>query len=768
MGTIVDTSKSMKGLLLLCFILTQLASCSGQGGKISFRLNSYSNPGGRGDNRNCCDSIFPVCKKSSQCDQYFVICLDDSENGSDDMTSCSLGTYTTGITERNDITFGNMIDTTPNPNELTFNNEWPYNIKIKVQVWDEDGTDWLGNDNEDDFVDYLSEIAGIYPDGEPNHVTLSARTTLEVRITVTCNTEGVSWDCVSPAENPSHADRAPIQCYECSTLDLTLMEDDYIDQWQALTLREMSQVQVSPQCQDVAAVPDQFLQNCEGVCLTSLWDQEQNFIFRTCLGVTQDCSALQSDPESGVTYNCFTESKGNNDRHIIEGVELPPSDVTTQPCDDQDDEVTTEPILCYECATRDMTTMDSGYITSWESLTLRSMSDVAVTPQCQDVAAVPDDYLQSCDGVCLTGIWDQDEDFLFRTCIAVTRDCSDIENDPSSGASYFCFPESKGNNDKHLIEGVQIGVETTALEEELTTEAVVDSLSSSTEGVYFQETNLLPTPPSKVSHKRIQCYECATRDMTNLQYSLIQKWEALTLRSMVDVAVTPQCQDVAATPDKYLQNCDGVCLTGLWNQDQDFLFRTCIAVTKDCSALTSDPSSGSTYHCFTETKGNNDKHLVEGVPLPASDIQKTENNQAGSSEKFIMPKQHHGWINCLSCSTALNPACENPTQDDNIESINCTYPTNAILDSQSGVRCFKSVSIINKYKTVIERGCAYSSKSHCEYHLTAAGVYTLECYCHGNHYCNAVGSLCMSSSLLFITAIAVFFHKVNIFPLQFW
>jgi len=363
------------------------------------------------------------------------------------------------VVEKNDIMFGDTIGSTPNPKQLTFNNAWPYNVKIKVEVWDEDGTNWLGMPNDPDFVDYLSGIQSLYPDGHPNTITLSGRTTLVATIIVTCNTPGLSWDCVTPTTPiPADADpvarqRDPIQCYECSTQDMTTLEPDYISQWEALTKRDMSYVEVSPQCQDVAAVPDQYLQNCEGVCLTSLWDRDQDFIFRTCVAVTQDCSDLESDPESGATYYCSSDSKGNDDQHLIEGVPLPQTHPDAQPMVRSMDIAEIPSIQCYECASKDLTEMPESFKTSWEALTLRPLSEVPVTDECQDVALKPDENLQSCEGVCLTGVWDQDEDFLYRTCIAGRSDCEGLEHggDTASGAHYYCSAESKGNNDKHTL-----------------------------------------------------------------------------------------------------------------------------------------------------------------------------------------------------------------------------------------------------------------------------------------------------------------------------
>jgi len=353
----------MTNLSVLCLVIAGLALCNGQGGTISFKLNNYLNRGGKGANGNCCDGIFPVCKKSSQCDQYFKICLDNPESDNDDMTTCPLGKYTTGVTEQNVITFGSTIDSTPNPKVLTFDGAWPYNLKIKVQVWDEDGTDWLGNANDDDFVEYLDTIQSIHPDGHANTITLAGRTTLVATITVTCNSAGMTDDCVTPppATAPPAANappvvikhRAPIQCYECSTIDMTTMTTRA--QWEELTKRDMSYVEVSDQCQDVAAVPNQFLQNCEGVCLTGLWNETQDFIFRTCVAVTQDCDDIDDEGDATGTYHCSNQAKGNNGRYIIEGVAAPPSDVVEPeeapvPLEQYEEDGTW--LSCYECSSK--------------------------------------------------------------------------------------------------------------------------------------------------------------------------------------------------------------------------------------------------------------------------------------------------------------------------------------------------------------------------------------------------------------------------------
>jgi len=121
-----------------------------------------------------------------------------------------------------------------------------------------------------------------------------------------------------------------------------------------------------------------------------------------------------------------------------------------------------------------------------------------------------------------------------------------------------------------------------------------------------------------VSTNALQCYECSTYDMTQLEYDVKSQLEALTEpRTMDGVATTSQCQDVAATPDENLVDCTGVCLSGIFNMDEDILWRTCVTATEDCADLESDPTEGTTYHCSSEDKGNNIRRIIRGVEAPA-------------------------------------------------------------------------------------------------------------------------------------------------------
>merc|ERR1712193_90858 len=115
----------------------------------------------------------------------------------------------------------------------------------------------------------------------------------------------------------------------------------------------------------------------------------------------------------------------------------------------------TQALQCYECSTADMSMMEEDVKLALEGLTSpRTMDGVAQTPQCQDVNAVPDEYLVDCEGVCLTGIFDMDQDILWRTCVTATQDCADLQSDPAEGTTYYCSPDDKGNNITRMIRGV--------------------------------------------------------------------------------------------------------------------------------------------------------------------------------------------------------------------------------------------------------------------------------------------------------------------------
>jgi len=111
-----------------------------------------------------------------------------------------------------------------------------------------------------------------------------------------------------------------LQCYECATWNITRMAQSYIDTWERLTERSLEDVPVTLGCQDPSLAPNGLLQDCTGVCLTTV-AKESAYVYRTCITVIDDCSELRSNPDSPQTYECSKESNGNSEKHIIQRVQ---------------------------------------------------------------------------------------------------------------------------------------------------------------------------------------------------------------------------------------------------------------------------------------------------------------------------------------------------------------------------------------------------------------------------------------------------------------
>ncbi|XP_046573989.1 fibropellin-1-like [Haliotis rubra] len=86
---------------LLVFIIGFTMVCGS--GRLSLRLLSFNNPGGRGSNGNYCDGFSFL--KHSACDHQFTICL-NSVYGSMDLSQCQYGRAVTGeVRDQDRITF---------------------------------------------------------------------------------------------------------------------------------------------------------------------------------------------------------------------------------------------------------------------------------------------------------------------------------------------------------------------------------------------------------------------------------------------------------------------------------------------------------------------------------------------------------------------------------------------------------------------------------------------------------------------------------------
>ncbi|XP_046354294.2 uncharacterized protein LOC124133797 isoform X2 [Haliotis rufescens] len=137
---------------LLVFIVGFTMVCGS--GRLSLRLLSFNNPGGKGNNGNYCDgfSIF----KHSPCDHQFTICL-HTVHGSMDLNRCQYGRAVTGeVRDQDRTTFGRDIGGVRNP--IVFRmTSLPPRLRIKVGIWDVDSS------NAYDFVDIMASDTTLTP-----------------------------------------------------------------------------------------------------------------------------------------------------------------------------------------------------------------------------------------------------------------------------------------------------------------------------------------------------------------------------------------------------------------------------------------------------------------------------------------------------------------------------------------------------------------------------------------------------------------------------
>ncbi|CAH1802880.1 unnamed protein product, partial [Owenia fusiformis] len=159
-------------------------------GKISLRLVSFVNPGGKGDNGHCCDGRGIIC--SSKCDHQFKICV-DYLNGTADLDSCAFGKFETGVISNEDtIQFGDDISGLSNPIEIPFNN-YAGGFLVKIDVWDDD-SNFLFNRN-----DHVDTIAYAFNEPAPatnRNMLVNGRTTIELGISVTCDANFYGPNCL--------------------------------------------------------------------------------------------------------------------------------------------------------------------------------------------------------------------------------------------------------------------------------------------------------------------------------------------------------------------------------------------------------------------------------------------------------------------------------------------------------------------------------------------------------------------------------------------
>lgn len=166
------------------------------------RFKRFDNPGGKGDNGQCCDGRIFICP--SKCDHRFVVCI-DRVYGRLDTSSCPYGKKVTSeILDQDSIIFQDFIGNEKNPMIFDFNS-WPGRVKVKIGVWDKD-------DNSDDLVDFLNTDVSASPaasmtSAQVQRIVVKNRVTLYVDVMVFCgpNSFGQTCSTVCAAQNDASA-----------------------------------------------------------------------------------------------------------------------------------------------------------------------------------------------------------------------------------------------------------------------------------------------------------------------------------------------------------------------------------------------------------------------------------------------------------------------------------------------------------------------------------------------------------------------------------
>nr|KAG5706023.1 hypothetical protein BaRGS_028132 [Batillaria attramentaria] len=168
------------------------------------RFKRFDNPGGKGDNGQCCDGRFIICP--SKCDHRFVVCI-DRVYGRLDTSSCPYGKkMTSEIKDQDSIIFRDFIGNEKNPMIFDFNS-WPGRVRIKIGVWDQDD-----GSNSDDLVDFLKADITMNPatsmaTAVVQRLAIRDRVTLNVDVMVFCgpNSYGSSCSIICVPQNDASA-----------------------------------------------------------------------------------------------------------------------------------------------------------------------------------------------------------------------------------------------------------------------------------------------------------------------------------------------------------------------------------------------------------------------------------------------------------------------------------------------------------------------------------------------------------------------------------
>nr|AKP06500.1 delta-like transmembrane protein 2 [Platynereis dumerilii] len=164
-------------LLILSVCLSKLVHGSGIA---SVKFVNYIGDGKMADGKCCVPNILGMC--GGRCDLFFTVCLNDPKITSSDSSPCSVGTFTTEITQdSNEIAFTDKIGSAPNPLKINFQS-WATAIDLTVTV-----NHLSAGTNETKLVEELKKSVSITPTNTEQEIELSDRTSLFMSISVCCD-----------------------------------------------------------------------------------------------------------------------------------------------------------------------------------------------------------------------------------------------------------------------------------------------------------------------------------------------------------------------------------------------------------------------------------------------------------------------------------------------------------------------------------------------------------------------------------------------------
>ncbi|CAL1532974.1 unnamed protein product [Lymnaea stagnalis] len=173
--------------ILQSVILSSLLQVTEGNVYISIKFLTFRNPRGVGSNGHCCDGKWQMC--FSPCDHSFFICLDQIDGPSKDTKHCTYKTFISGeITDQNYINFKNTVGELSNPLVWQLNS-WPGAVKLKVEVYDVDGS------STDEHIDTLISDIYVAPSISMKRLILTGRTELTTDVQIYCGSNFYGQNC---------------------------------------------------------------------------------------------------------------------------------------------------------------------------------------------------------------------------------------------------------------------------------------------------------------------------------------------------------------------------------------------------------------------------------------------------------------------------------------------------------------------------------------------------------------------------------------------